>query len=64
MSRFQEPNYDWNDPSDYPGADYENEEPDYVDPTHEDLDSTCTECDGTGLVNGHLCKPCQGSGIA
>jgi hypothetical protein len=54
--------YDWNNPVDYPGPDYEDEEPDYKDPAHEDLDPICTDCDGTGLLHGHLCKTCQGTG--
>lgn len=25
-------------------------------------DDICKECDGEGVSNGHLCKPCQGTG--
>lgn len=56
-----EQKYDWNNPIDYPGADYEDEEPDYVPPPVE-VDNICAECDGTGDQNGHLCKDCGGKG--
>jgi hypothetical protein len=62
MSTWQEPDYDWNAAGDYPGVDFEDEEADYVDSAHEDPDPICTDCDGIGLLHGHLCKTCQGTG--
>lgn len=55
------PEYDWNNPTNYPGPDYEDEEPDYVPspPTEDDI---CLECDGDGTVHGQLCKTCRGIG--
>lgn len=54
--------YDWNDPYDYPGIDYEDEEPDYVPPPVE-VDLICNQCDGTGeFPDDHMCKICSGKG--
>ncbi len=56
--------YNWNNPTDYPGVDYEDEYPEWDGTTRPPVepDNICTECDGDGTVHGQLCKACNGKG--